>query len=181
MGKEFKYIDRPDAIIDRSNGEEIKIYEESDEIPAAYYALISNNVAYFASMTNHFDWAVDMLFEDGNDDSCIGLIENGICTKTWNRDEVLNPNVEEFAFCTPLDSKFEIGKKYRIDDSRDIIEVVKRSKCYVTVSGAFNGKYKVHVTHHEIGNEEVLLIYSGKYRENLSLCSSLDSIDRFLS
>ena len=88
MGKEFKYIDRPDAIINRSNGEEIKIYEESDEIPAAYYALISNNVAYFASMENHFDWAVDMLLEDGNENSCIGLIVDGVCQKTWTRADV---------------------------------------------------------------------------------------------
>lgn len=94
---------------------------------------------------------------------------------------MINPNIEELTLCTPLDIKFEVGKKYRIDDSHDIIEVVKRTKCYVTVSGAFNGKYKVHVTHHEIGNEEVLPIYSGKYRENISVCSSLDSVDRFLS
>lgn len=106
MRKNVKYIDRPDAIIDRSSGEEIEIYEEGDEIPATYYALISNNVAYFASMENHFDWAVDMLLEDGNEDSCIGLIVDGVCQKTWTRADVTTREYELSALASVENKMF---------------------------------------------------------------------------
>ena len=67
----------------------IKIYESDKNIPDKYYAIVyADGTAMFASMPAHFDWAVDMLAEDGNDDACIGLIENGVCTKTWSRDDV---------------------------------------------------------------------------------------------
>lgn len=62
----------------------VKIYENDPNIPDKYYALISNGIAYFAAMPDHFDWAVDMLEEDGNEDAVIGLMENGICIKIWN-------------------------------------------------------------------------------------------------
>lgn len=153
---------------------EVKIYETDPDIPEKYYALIDNGIAYFASI-DRFDWAVDMLAEDGNENARIGLMEDGICTKTWSREEVLHPNIEEATEKTRLDVKFEVGKKYRVNGGQNnIIEVVKRTKFYVTVSGAFNGRYKVHTYRGPIGNEEVLLIYSGKYRENLSSCSALD-------
>lgn len=66
----------------------VKIYESGPNIPARYYAVISDGIAYFASMEDHFDWAIDMLAEDGNDDSVIGLMVNGECVKTWSREEV---------------------------------------------------------------------------------------------
>lgn len=62
----------------------VKIYESDPNIPERYYAVISDGTAYFASMEDHFDWAADMLEEDGNEDAVIGLMEDGICIKIWN-------------------------------------------------------------------------------------------------
>lgn len=70
--------------------------------------------------------------------------------------------------------QFEVGGKYRVDDScNNIIEIVKRSKSYVTISGAFNGRCKIYINYHEIGADEEIFIYSGEHRENLSYCSAL--------
>ena len=70
--------------------------------------------------------------------------------------------------------QFEVGGKYRVDDSRNnIIEIIKRSKSYVTISGALNGRCKIYVNYHETGADEEIFIYSGEHRENLSYCSAL--------
>lgn len=66
---------------------EVKIYEDDPNIPERYYALIDKGIACFASI-DRFDWAVDMLAEDGNEGACIGLMENGKCVKTWTRADV---------------------------------------------------------------------------------------------
>lgn len=152
---------------------EVKIYETDPNIPKRYYALIDDGIAYFASI-DRFDWAVDMLAEDGNENACIGLMENGICTKTWRRVEVFCQNIDEILDDAALDVKFEVGKRYRVDGGHNnIVEVVKRTKSYVTISGAFNGRYKIYVNYHEIGADEEIFIYSGEHRENLSYCSAL--------
>ena len=53
---------------------EVKIYETDPDIPEKYYALIDNGIAYFASI-DRFDWAVDMLAEDGKIvDGTVGLL-----------------------------------------------------------------------------------------------------------
>ena len=100
------YIDRPTAIINKATGDEIAIYEEDDYIPATYYALISDNVAYFASMPEHFDWAVDMLGEDGNENTCIGLIVDGVCQKTWTRADVTTREYELSALASVENKMF---------------------------------------------------------------------------
>lgn len=40
--------------------------------------------------------------------------------------------------------EFKEGKKYTVNDTeKSIITIVKRTKCYVTIDGAYNGRFKV--------------------------------------
>ena len=54
--------------------------------------------------------------------------------------------------------QFEVGKTYRLHGVtvKRVITVVKRTKCYVTVSGAYNGRLAVRSGC--FGNFEFLLV-----------------------
>ena len=54
--------------------------------------------------------------------------------------------------------KFESGKSYRVNDTdNSTVTVTSRTKCYVTLAGAYTGRYKVSANDFFGLGENVLL------------------------